>query len=142
MNPGPDPIPPAPATGIDIVYDGECPFCSAYVRMTRLRDGLGQVRLIDARGDDPLAVALRASGIDLDRGMVVRLDGQVHHGDAAMVLLSALSTGSGAFNALMRQLFRSPARARLLYPVLVTGRNLTLRLLGRRKIASLMPPGS
>ena len=132
---------PPTQDGIDIVYDGECPFCSAYVRMTRLRDNVGAVRLIDARSDDPLAVGLRQSGLDLDRGMVVRLDGQIHHGDAAMVLLSSLSTESGAFNRLMRALFRSPGRARVLYPVLVAGRNATLRLLGRRKIAALTPPG-
>jgi predicted DCC family thiol-disulfide oxidoreductase YuxK len=128
--------------GIEIVYDGECPFCSAYVRLARLRDAAGPVRLVDARGDDPLAVSLRGSGVDLDRGMVVRLDGQIHHGDAAMVVLSALSTGSGAFNRLMRAMFRRPARARILYPALVAGRNLTLRLLGRRRISEVMPRGS
>ncbi len=131
--------PPRPNTdGITILYDGECPFCSAYIRLTRLRASVGPVRLVNARSDDPLVAEARIAGLDLNRGMVVKLDGQLHHGDAAMVLLATLSTGSGVVNSLMRWAFRTPNRARLLYPLLVTGRNLTLRLLGRRPIPA--PP--
>lgn len=119
---------------ITIVYDGDCPFCGAYVRMSRLRASAGQVRLVDARGDDPAVGRARAAGLDLNRGMVVELEGRLYHGDGAMVLLSALSTPRGLFNRLMRAAFRSPRRAAVLYPVLVAGRNLTLRLLGRRPI--------
>jgi hypothetical protein len=34
----------------------------------------------------------------------------------------------------MRGAFRRPALSRVIYPPLVAGRNLTLRLLGRRKL--------
>lgn len=123
-------------SGPTILYDGDCPFCSRYVRLTRLSAAAGPVRLIDIReGGDEVAAA-QAAGLDLDQGMVVILDGQLHHGDRAMLLLASLTTGSGLFNRLMRAVFRSPLRARILYPVLVAGRNLTLRLLGRRKIAA------
>lgn len=121
-------------SGLTILYDGECPFCSAYVRMTRLSAAAGPVRLVDARDGGPEVAEARAAGLDLDKGMVVKLDGQLHHGDRAMVLLAGLTTGSGLFNRLTRAAFRSPSRARLLYPLLVAGRNLTLRLLGRRGI--------
>ena len=30
--------------GITVIYDGECPFCSAYVSMMRLRQLIMQVR--------------------------------------------------------------------------------------------------
>jgi predicted DCC family thiol-disulfide oxidoreductase YuxK len=122
--------------GLTIVYDGDCPFCSAYVRMARLRDSVGPVRLVNAREDHPAVRAARSAGLDLDRGMVVQIDGQILHGDAAMVALAALSTPAGGFNRMMRVLFRSPARARLIYPVLVAGRRLTLRALGRTPIAA------
>ena len=122
--------------GIDIIYDGECPFCTAYTRLLRLRESVGQVRLVDARSDDPLAVEARGSGLDLDRGMVVRFSAETYHGDGAMQLLALLSTGSGLVNGAMASLFRSPRRARLAYPVLVAGRNATLRLLGRRRIGA------
>ena len=131
-----------PATGPDgpvIVYDGECPFCAAYVRMARLRDSAGSVTLVDARtatreGGHPVLAEIRERGLDLDRGMVVKMDGRLFHGDAAMTALALMTTPSGGFNRLMRALFRRPGIARVIYPPMVAGRNLTLRLLGRRPI--------
>lgn len=126
--------PPAPG-GITILYDGECPLCRSYVRMTRLRASAGPVRLLDLRqGGAEVDEAARA-GHDFDAGFVVKFGGALYHGDAAMLVLSGLTTPSGLFNRLMRVLFRNPRRARLVYPVLVRGRNLLLRLLGRRKFA-------
>lgn len=125
-----------PPEGISILYDGDCPFCAAFVRMARFRAAAGPVRLINARGSDPLIARARAAGLDLDTGMVVVMDGRMVHGDRAMALLASLSTPSGAFNAAMRWAFRSEARARLIYPVLVAGRAVTLRLLGRTKIGA------
>jgi predicted DCC family thiol-disulfide oxidoreductase YuxK len=130
------------ATGPDgpvIVYDGECPFCAAYVRMTRLRDSAGTVALVNARsatqdGGHPVLTEIRERGLDLDRGMVVQMDGRLYHGDAAMTALALMTTPAGAFNRLMRALFRRPGLARVIYPPMVAGRNLTLRLLGRRPI--------
>lgn len=124
------------SAGPVIVYDGECPFCAAYVRMTRLRDSAGPVRLVNARDGGPEVDEIRAAGFDLDRGMVVKLDGRHYHGDEAMTALALLTTPSGLFNRAMATLFRSPAVARVIYPPMVAGRNLTLRLLGRRKIGS------
>ena len=38
-----------------LIYDGNCPFCSNYVRFTRLRENIGSVDLIDAlTGQCPL----------------------------------------------------------------------------------------
>lgn len=120
-----------------VVYDGECPFCAAYVRMTRLRESAGPVTMVDARASThPVMGEIRAAGLDIDRGMVVKLDGQLHHGDAAMTALALMTTPSGGFNRMMRTLFRRPGLARVVYPPMVAGRNLTLRLLGRRPIGA------
>ena len=51
-----------------------------------------------------------------------------------------MSTGAGPFNAVMARVFASPRVSRALYPVLRTGRNLTLRLMGRRRIAETAKP--
>jgi predicted DCC family thiol-disulfide oxidoreductase YuxK len=117
--------------GIDIVYDGECPFCSAYVRMMRLRETVGPVRLIDARSDDPLVTRLAGAGLDFDRSMAVAYGGRTYTGGEAMTLLALLTTRSGLFNRAMRVLFASPANSRRLYPVFVACRIAALRLLGR-----------
>lgn len=134
---------PSPPGGITVVYDGDCPFCAAYIRLTRLREAAGPVALVDARRSaDPILDEIAAAGLDLDEGMVVAMDGRLLHGDAAMTALALLSSRSGLFNRAMRGVFASPRRSALLYPLLVRGRNATLRLLGRRKLsATTGPPG-
>lgn len=117
---------------IEILYDGECPFCRDFTRMVALRRA-GEVALIDARGDDP-RIAVIGAGLDLNRGMAVRHHGRILHGSEAMALLLALSQPRGIWG-LARWIFASPRRARLAYPVLRTGRGVVLRLLGRAPIA-------
>jgi predicted DCC family thiol-disulfide oxidoreductase YuxK len=117
-----------------LVYDGQCPFCSAYVRMVRLRRAFGELRLVDARSGDPVVAELRAAGLDLDRGMVLKVSGHLYAGDQCLHVLALMSTSSDLFNRITGSLFRSPHLARWAYPVLVAGRNATLFLLGRRKL--------
>ena len=117
-----------------IVYDGDCPFCSRFVRWTRLTVAAGPVELVDARQEGDLSHRLGALGFDLDEGMVLLFDGHIYHGNECINRLALLSTRSGAFNRMMAFLFRSPAMSRMLYPPLRGMRNVTLRLLGRRKL--------
>ncbi len=119
-----------------IVYDGECPFCSAYVKMLRLRRSLGAIEMVDARSDHPLVREMIARGLDLNEGMAVKVDGVIHHGDAAIHWLSLMSTPSAGLNGAMAWLLKDRRRARIAYPILRSGRNLALRLLGRRKIGA------
>lgn len=124
----------ASSDSITVIYDGECPFCSAFVRMTRLREAAGEVRLVDARGMSGAVRRVLAAGYSLDDGMAVIMDDRIYHGDEAMTLLASLTTRSGIFNRLVRLLFRSPRLARVIYPPLKMGRALTLRLIGRKKL--------
>lgn len=117
-----------------VVYDGQCPFCSSYVRLYRLRALGGRVHLVDARSDHPIIEEIRQLRLDLDQGMVVKLHGRIYHGAKAMNLLAILGTGHTLFNWLNRFAFSRIAMARQLYPLLVSGRLLTLRLLGRSRI--------
>lgn len=117
-----------------LLYDGECPFCSRYVRLVRLRDAIGPLRLVDARLGGSELSAIRAAGLDINTGMVLSLNGQLYHGDACLNRLALLSTPSGAFNRLNGLLFRSPWMARASYPLMRSVRNGVLRLLGRSLI--------
>jgi predicted DCC family thiol-disulfide oxidoreductase YuxK len=119
-----------------LVYDGDCPFCSRYVQYLRLRQAAGPVRLVNAREGGPLVDELQRAGLDLDEGMVLKLGGRYYHGADCIHALSLLSSGSGLFNRINAKVFRSPQLSRVLYPVLRTGRNTVLSLLGRTKIAS------
>jgi predicted DCC family thiol-disulfide oxidoreductase YuxK len=118
-----------------IVYDGDCPFCSRYVALVRLREAAGPVTLANARDGGPLVDDLRRRGYDLDQGMVLIYAGEIFYGAECMNRLALMSTRSTAFNRLHAAIFRRPALAAALYPALRAGRNLVLRLLGRRKIA-------
>ena len=115
------------------MYDGDCPFCSAYVRHVRLQETV-KLALIDAREGGPLVSEIAASGLDLDEGMVLKIGDQLYHGDQCIHALALLSSPSGAFNRINKIIFRSRWLSRVLYPVLRAGRNLTLRLLGRSKV--------
>lgn len=115
---------------LEIYYDGECPFCSAYVRMLNLRRSVGEIELIDARSGDPRVRAILRDGMDLDEGMAVRHGARLYHGAEAVQLLSVLSEGRGV----MRALLRSPRRAAVLYPLLRAGRRVVLRAMGRRPL--------
>lgn len=118
-----------------IVYDGECPFCSRYVNMLRLRDSLGPVEILDARYKHPVVSLLRDKQIDLDEGMAMVQDNEICHGDECIHKLALLTTPSGIFNRCSALLFRSARVAKIIYPVLRLGRNVTLRLLGRQKFS-------
>ena len=119
---------------IFVIYDGECPFCSAYVRMVRLREAAGTVHLLDARSDHPIVNELKASGLDFDEGMALKIGDAVYHGDACVTRLAMMSGSSGFFNRLHFWVFSDAKRTKFLYPFLRTGRNFALRLLGREKI--------
>ncbi len=118
-----------------LVYDGECPFCSAYIRFLRFRESAGAVELIDARSGGPLVDEIVAAGLDLDEGMVLKMAGRFYHGDDCIHALALMSGDSTLFNRVNAWVFKSPDRARLLYPMLRAGRNAVLRLLGRHKLS-------
>lgn len=122
---------------IQIVYDGDCPFCASYIRLTRLRKAVGRVELIDARSDHPIIAEITRAGLDLDAGMAIKQGGALYHGDEVVHRIALMTTGSGPFNAAMAAIFRSPRRARALYPWLRAARNAALTLLGRSRIGNL-----
>ena len=117
--------------GVSVVYDGYCPFCSAYTRMLRLKDAAAPVRLIDARQTQDLVAALGAAGMPINDGMAVFYAGRVYYGGDAVHVLAMLSSGNGLANRWTAKLLRSKARARMFYPILRAGRNLSLRVMGR-----------
>jgi predicted DCC family thiol-disulfide oxidoreductase YuxK len=129
---------PADEQEIWIVYDGLCPFCSSYVTMYRIRELISKVHLIDARDSaDPVVQEVSAMGFDLHEGMAVRWAGRFYHGADCLHVLALLGAESSLFNRLNRWIFSHRGLSRFLYPLLVCGRKLTLRLLGRPAIQNL-----
>ena len=116
----------AKGSGIAIVYDGDCPFCRAYVTMTKITNA--GPTLLNARERPDLVLSLAQSGIDLDSGMAVYYRGRIYTGGEAMHLLGLLSRPSGLVEKLASALLRRRRFALWLYPALRLGRNLLLKL--------------
>jgi predicted DCC family thiol-disulfide oxidoreductase YuxK len=117
-----------------IVYDGDCPFCSQYVQLIRLRNAIGPVAIVNARDAHPAVRYVKERGVDLNEEMALVMNGEIFSGADCMHRLALLSTGSGVFNAVTARVFANPGLARFLYPILRMGRNVTLKVLGRRLI--------
>lgn len=116
---------------VQIIYDGECPFCSRFVKLTRLQKRFGDVQLINARDKIALAkVPPEFLNVSLDDGMLVIHEGVSYYGDEAVHILSVMASRSGAFSRLFLPLFRNRGMSRLIYPILKFGRRVTLKVLG------------
>ncbi len=119
-----------------LVYDGDCPFCTAGAKMYRLRQSVGDLHIVNGReieGSD-LKAAIDAAGFDLNTGIVARFEGRLYHGKDALHLLAMLGSDRGWLNRLNVALFRNRTTVKVAYPVMVGLRNLMLRLRGKEPI--------
>jgi predicted DCC family thiol-disulfide oxidoreductase YuxK len=124
------PTPASQASRALLLYDGDCPFCSRYGAWVRLRDRYG-LTLLDARQQPGLVEQYAARGYDIDRGMILEVDGRLYHGAAAIVMLDAMTSPLRPLDRLARVVVRVPGLVRLLYPLIRLVRVVTLRLMGR-----------
>ena len=122
---------------IVLVYDKECPLCHAYCRLTRIRKSVGNLVLQDAREQSAVMDEITALGWDIDQGMVLKVEDELYYGSDAINALAMMSSRSGIFNRLSYWTFKSKKVSRFLYPVMKSGRNLLLKILGRSKINNL-----
>ena len=99
----------------------------------RPADGELVAELAAQRSDDVVALGRETQGRVVN-GLGVHTI-EIHSGPDCMHRLALMSTGAGFFNALSARVFASRSASRFLYPFLRAGRNLTLRVLGRRPIA-------
>ena len=118
---------------VSLIYDGDCPFCTRYVELVRLRENF-EVQLKNAREEPELQISMRQLGLDLDEGMVLEIDGEHFHGADCVHRIALLTSPSSFFNRVNSWVFRQPRLSTIIYPVLVFLRNLVLKLLGRGKI--------
>jgi predicted DCC family thiol-disulfide oxidoreductase YuxK len=113
-----------------LVYDGGCPFCRHFAHRSELVGGIPGLAIRDGRADSTLRAALKRRGLDLARGAVLLEGAQAWHGDRAIAELCSRLVPSDPLLGLLRQLFATPPRARLLYPLLLWARRRALQLKG------------
>ncbi len=122
---------------IVLIYDKECPACNNYCQFVRIRESIGVLELVNARDTSDDMNSITAQGLDIDQGMVLKLDSQLYYGADAIHMLGLISSRSGVFNRFNYWLFKSKKRSHLLYPVLRFFRNLLLKVLNKTKINNL-----
>lgn len=128
------------ADAMRVVYDKECPVCSAYCELAQHYAEPGQLELIDAREASALMADITRRGLDIDEGMVTEIDGELHYGAAGIRALALASRRQNVFNRLSRLLFGNAKVAAVLYGGLKALRRLLLNLLGIRPINNLEQP--
>ncbi len=124
------------------VYDGACPLCTFGASFYRVRREVGVIHGVDARAEPnhPIMQEIRHAGMDLDEGMVIKYQGNLHHGREALILMAQLGADIGAFNKINNRLFRSQRLAEVCYPAMKCARRLALWLNGAGMIGQA-PPG-
>lgn len=120
---------------LQIIYDGECPFCASYIKFSRLKDQFETLELINARDKQhPLVNDIIKDGYDLNEGMIAVYGEDTFYGADAMHRLALLTTRSGFFNRFVSLTMSNNALAKALYPFLKAGRKAALFILGRKQI--------
>lgn len=101
----------------------------------KIKENVGDIELVNARENPELVKEIRAMDFEINDGMVAIWEGKYYYGSDAINLMAMLGADSGIFNSINRFLFRNKTAAASVYPFLVSGRKLALKLLGRRLIA-------
>ncbi len=127
---------------IYLVYDAECPACVNYCKVVRIRESIGELVLVDARAGSAIMRDITAQGMDIDQGMVLKMENQLYYGADAIHALALISSRSGFFNRINYWLFKSKRRSAIFYPLLRALRNLLLKLLRKTKINNLNQQGN
>lgn len=129
------------AEEILLVYDKQCPACDNYCQVVRIRESVGNLRIVNARDDSAIMQEITAAGLDIDDGMVLKMGEQLYYGSDAIHALALISSRSGIFNRMNYWLFKSRSMSRVLYPVLAAARAVLLKMLGRSRINNLRKAG-
>jgi predicted DCC family thiol-disulfide oxidoreductase YuxK len=120
-----------------LVYDDDCPVCRNYVQMLRIRESIGELKLVNARDGGELVDEITAKGINLDQGMVLIMDGKTYYNSDTIHALALISSPSGIVNRFNYWIFKSKYRSYFLYPILRFLRGVLLTILGKKKLNNL-----
>ena len=114
------------------IYDGECPFCNHFAELLQLRSSIPSLQIVDGRENLERLTQLYKQGYDLNKGAILVHKGKIKHGADAINWLSAeLKEPNDSLLELIRIIFTSKKRSKLLFPFLLWGRRILLTLKGK-----------
>ncbi len=125
-----------------LVYDHQCFVCDAYCRRAHIREDAGELQRVNARESSPIMDELTVKGLDIDKGLVLKVGNEIYYGSDAIHKLSLLSNRKNLFNRLTYWVFSSKKLSHIIYPILRFFHDLLLKILRKAKINNLNLPNN
>ena len=114
------------------IYDGECPFCNYFAQLLELKSSLLTLEILDGRKNLAQLSQLYKQGYDLNKGAILINKGKIMHGsDAINWICTEINEPSDSLLEVLRIVFVSKKRSKILFPFLLWGRRLLLSLKGK-----------
>ena len=110
------------------IYDGECPFCNYFAELLELKSNLPNLQIKDAR-DKPPEMPCE---YDIDKkGAILINEGTMLYGaNAINYICSQIENPSDGLLEILRVVFSSGYRTKLIFPFLLISRRIALLLKG------------
>ena len=114
------------------IYDGECPFCNHFAQLLELKTCLPSLEIVDGRKNLEQLTQLYKKGYDLNNGAILIKNGHIKHGaDAINVICTELKDPSNSLLEVLRIIFSSKKRSKILFPFLIWSRRISLFIKGK-----------
>ncbi len=110
------------------IYDGECPFCNHFSELLILKSNLSGIQVKNAREKPPEI----PYGYDMDeKGAILIKDGELLFGaNAINWICTQIQDPTDSLLDILSVVFKSHQRTRLLFPLLLWARRVTLFIKG------------
>jgi len=118
---------------IEIYYDGGCPFCTYFVVLSKLKKEYS-VSIRNLRDLPDKVKQFKKKSYDVNEGMLVIFDDNIYFGHEAVYLITKLSDKKYYSSKIFNTFFSNKHSTKIIYPILKFFRNVTLKLLNRKKI--------
>ncbi|MBT5411961.1 MAG: DUF393 domain-containing protein [Cellvibrionales bacterium] len=113
-----------------IIYDGECPFCTDFVKASNLRKHYKNLNIVNARDKNSVTKRIIDEGYDLNEGMVVLVDKKILYGTEAARFITINGSG-GLKHWFYKIILYNQKIAEFIYPILVFLRKQYLKIAGK-----------
>tara|TARA_B100000579_G_scaffold437842_1_gene469382 strand:- start:1290 stop:1691 length:402 start_codon:yes stop_codon:yes gene_type:complete len=114
------------------IYDGECPFCNHFAQLLELKSSLPSFEILNGRENLGQLTELYKKGYDLNNGAILISNGEIKHGSEAIHwICSQLKEPNDSLLEILRIVFLSNKRSRILFPFLLWGRRILLTFKGK-----------
>ncbi len=114
------------------IYDGECPFCNHFAHLLELKSNLPSLQILDGRENLEQLTRLYNLGYDLNNGAILIINGKIKHGAEAIYwICSQIKKPNDSLLEVLRIIFKSNKRGKMIFPLLLWGRRVLLTVKGK-----------